>query len=257
MTGLLALDLDGTVLLPDGQPVPGIHEEVQAWCELGWRVAVITARYRKPAVIETLGADAYTRNYGAQVFAGGQELVRLTLPPAMVQVALEAAPPDARLMALTVEEGFVATPRRATDRPLHEWTHGQDFVKILLEHPDEQAVKRTCAAWEALPGTAVIWERPTACMLVAAGADKGSALKRIAAYYGLPLERTVAAGDGFSDAAMLAVTGRFLIVGRNPALRGGYAFAEHPEDVPAQLALLRHEEQGRLLQKLHQTGQKV
>lgn len=244
MTGLLALDLDGTILLAGEKLVPGIREEIRAWQAGGWRVAIITARYHKIPLIDDLGVDAYTRNYGAQVYVRGQEIQRRTLSPEVVEAALNDAPERARLMVLTPDVGFVPAIRWPSDRPLQEWPQGCDFVKVLLEHPDVSAVQRAAEIWAALPEVTLIWERPTACMLVAAGADKGSALQTVARHFGIPLNRTVAAGDGFADAAMLQRAEQFLIVGRNPALRAGYAFAEQPADVSEQLSLLRREWQG-------------
>lgn len=244
VTGLLALDLDGTILLAGETLVPGIHEEIRAWRAGGWRVAIITARHHKIPLIDDLGVDAYTRDYGALVFADGQEIRRQTMTAEVVTQALNAVPEKARLMVLTPDLSFVNTPRWPSDRPLRRWPGGRDFVKLLLEHPDVSAVERAAAIWATLPDVTVIWERPTACMLVATGADKGSALHTIARHFQIPLNRTVAAGDGFSDAAMLRRAEQFLIVGRNPALRAGYAFVEQPADVPEQLALLRREWQG-------------
>lgn len=237
--GLLALDLDGTILVPPETLLPGIREEIQAWQHLGWRVAVITARHRQLPLLEALGTGAYTRNYGAQVFAGGRELSRHTLPAEVVAVALDVVPVGARCLVLTPDQAFVSRLRRADDLPLSDWTQGKDFVKVVLEHPDEQAVEATAQQWAALPGVTVVWERPTARMLIAAGADKGTALRELAVFYGVPLARTLALGDGHSDAAMLASAGAFLRVGQNPRLSTAQYHAATPYDVPATLAQLR------------------
>lgn len=236
--------MDGTILLTGEKLVPGISEEMRAWQAGGWRVAIITARHHKLPLLDDLGVDAYTRNYGAQVYVNKREIQRRAMSPETVAAALSAAPERARLMVLTPDVSFVTQLNRPLDRPLNEWVTGQDYVKVFLEHPDVNAVQRAAETWAALPGVTVIWERPPACMLVAAGADKGSALQTIAHHFGIPLNRTVAAGDGFADAAMLQCAEQFLIVGRNPALRAGYAFAEQPTDVPEQLALLRREWHG-------------
>lgn len=237
--GVLALDLDGTILLPGETLVPGLQDEVQAWQRAGWQVAIITARHRKLPLIDDLRAGAYTRNYGAQVFTQGRELVRRTLPAGVVAQALELAPAGARCMALTPQQAFVSTLRHPEDRPLHEWPQGQDFVKVLLEHPDEQVVEVMAQGWGALPGVTVICERPNARMLIARRADKGSALREIAAFYGVPLLRTLAVGDGHSDAAMLDCAGSFVRVGQNPRLKAAAFHVATPHEVPAALAQLR------------------
>lgn len=236
---MLALDLDGTVLNDREHLVPGIVQEVEAWHQLGWNVAVITARWRKLPLMAHLKPDAHTRSYGAQVFVQGMELARLSIDPGEVKQALEVVPPGARLRVMTANYCFCADPSHPLDRHLDTLTEQHEVLKILVQHPDPALLSQMAVLWEELPFTAQIWERATACSLVAEGADKGSALRRIASNFGLTLERTLAVGDGHADTAMLACAGAFLRVGNNPALNAANYHAASPEDLPDQLAQLR------------------
>lgn len=238
-TGLLALDLDGTILNAGREPVPGILRELQAWRAQGWAIAVITSRWRKAEVLGRILPDAHTRSYGAQIYVQRLELSRLWLEPHTAQQALAAVPAGANLRVMTANYCFCPAPNHPLDRRLDTLTEQHEVLKIHVQHHDAPALELMTLSWRALPNTTILRKNATTAILVAEGADKGSALSRVISAFGLTAERTLAVGNGSLDAPMLAQAGQFLRVGNEPLLQGAGHHAQGPEEVPAKLAQLR------------------
>lgn len=238
-TGLLALDLDGTILNAQRELVPGMLPELHAWQARGWAIAVITSRWRKAEVLLSIQPDAYTRSYGAQIYVQRLEMSRLWLEPHTAQQALAAVPEGASLRVMTANYCFCAEPNHPLDRRLDTLTEQHEVLKIHVKHDDAQALELMTLAWRALPNTAMIRKGSDTAILLADGADKGTALSRIISAFGLTRERTLALGNGVADAPMLAQAGQFLRVGHDPHLSAARHHVNTPEDVPAKLAELR------------------
>lgn len=79
--------------------------------------------------------------------------------------------------------------------------------KINLFFTKPEARERMRRALKEIPGILVSSAIPTNLEINAAGADKGSALLRLAAYLGLDREATMGFGDGENDLSMLTMAG--------------------------------------------------
>lgn len=237
---LLALDFDGTVA-EAGTLVPGVAGEVAAWRASGVQVAVVTARWQPPAGAAEFCPVATTRCYGAVVEVG-ETRRRRPLPPASLAGALESLRPHlagSRTLVLTDDGCHTNLPQRPSHLPLEGLSVGDLVLKVQYGHPDSSRVDGVAEGWRHLPGVQVIRERATACVLVARGADKGSALAFVAARLGVPLPAVLAVGDGESDAALLREAGAFLRVGAHPALAAARWSVTSLPELPGQLAALR------------------
>lgn len=239
-TALLALDLDGTLLGPQGEVPPGLSDELRAWAGAGAHLALLTARGRVPPEVQGWPLHTVTRCYGAWAEQAGQTLWSWPLPDVTVRAAIAAIPLADRRVGKTLlvtadPAGIVRGPGPAFGTL---WPQAREVLKVV--RGDEAARLDVLAArWAALPGTALIRERSTRLVLVRAGADKGAALRHLTAHLGVPRARVVAAGDGPADAAMLPHAGLFIRVGAHPALAGAARRAGCPADVPGVLAGVR------------------
>lgn len=79
--------------------------------------------------------------------------------------------------------------------------------KINMFFRDQDARERMRRTLKEVPGILVSSSIPTNLEINAAGADKGSALLRLAAYLGLRREMTMGFGDGENDISMMAAAG--------------------------------------------------
>lgn len=236
--GLLAFDLDGTIAEQE-RLVSGLVEEVQCWRELGWKTAIITARWRTPTFLEEFPADAVTRCYGAWIACGREPLQSIFLPSQTASIAIAFTAPELQMMVLSAEACFKTQPEKPSDLPLAEWRPTVPVLKLHAKHPDPAVILELMAYWQTLPDVVVVPERDTACALVARGADKGAALSRIAGGVDVPLAQVIALGDGASDASMLAHSKTFVRVGQHPALQAAVYRVAQPKDVPTFLEKLR------------------
>lgn len=91
-TALLALDLDGTRLGPQGEVPPGLSDELRAWAGAGAHLALLTARGRVPPEVQGWPLHTVTRCYGAWAEQAGQALWSWFLPDVTVRAATEAIP---------------------------------------------------------------------------------------------------------------------------------------------------------------------
>lgn len=239
---LLALDLDGTLIGPDGHPPPGLLDELREWQLGGAHVAVITARGRLPPLLRDWPLDSVSRCYGAWLRCEGRVLWKRTLPRPAVHAALGALTPaewgdSCRTLIVTPDPSGIL---RHTDPDFRgRWPHAPAPLKVVHGQPDADRLDDLQAQWAVIPGAQVIRERRDRLVLVAADAGKGEALRDLAAHLGVPTTRTWAAGDGPADAAMLPHARTFLRVGAHPALHAAHLTAPGPADVPRVLARCR------------------
>ena len=226
ITALLACDLDGTLIAKDGSPAAGIVEALAALDARGARLVVCTGRPLHSAMkaATTLCADplAYVCYQGALVVDAttGEWLRHLTIP-------VDAA------------TGIV---RQAFGLGLSVTLYDRDERRELapaacgaaLDLPALPAITRLVLAGDpvrvaaAYPGLAATW-RPGLRLdhagdgivdVLHAGADKGDALRLVAAHLGVPGERIVACGDAAADESLLlAAAVRIAIGDAPPSLR--------------------------------------
>ncbi len=84
---------------------------------------------------------------------------------------------------------------------------GKEIDKINMFFTDMEARKRMRVSLGQIPGILVTSSIPNNLEINAAGADKGSALLRLAEFLGIGREETMAFGDGENDLSMLRAAG--------------------------------------------------
>lgn len=237
---LLALDLDGTLIGPQGEVPPDLSGELRAWARAGAHLALLTARGRVPPEVRDWPLHTVTRCYGAWAEQAGQPLWSWPLPDATVRAATEAIPLADRQVGKTLlvtadPGGIVRGPHPAFETA---WPQAHGVLKIVRGDTPAR-LDALAREWSALCETELIRERATRLVLIRRGAGKGAALRELTARLGVPRSRVVAAGDGPADAAMLPHAGTFIRVGTHPALSGASVGVAGPHDLPGVLARLR------------------
>ena len=219
---LLACDLDGTLLTADGWPAPGIVEALAALGARGARLVVCTGRPLHGAmkVATTLRADplAYVCYHGALVVDAttGEWLRHLMIPMAAATGIVREA--GGLGLSVTLYEG---DDRRELDSAALIASldlSAAGITRIVLTGDPA----RVTASY---PGLAATWG-PGLRMehagdgivdVLHGGADKGDALRLVAAHLGVPGERIVACGDAATDESLLLAAALRIAVGDAPA----------------------------------------
>ncbi|MGF2949060.1 HAD family hydrolase [Microbacterium alcoholitolerans] len=217
--GLVGLDIDGTIILPDETPSPGVLDAVTEVREAGYEVMLATGRSWAGTrhIEEMLGltAEYAVCSNGAvtmrRVDGEWQRWHVEVFDPAPVLKLLAERLPDANYM---VELG---TGERLFTKHLDDWTLdggrqvGFDELgatpvsRIVVVSPqhDEADFERVVAeAGLNEVSYAIGW---TAWLDIAPqGVDKGTALERVRGQLDLPHDRVFVAGDGRNDLGMFA-----------------------------------------------------
>ena len=233
---LVALDVDGTILLQDETMSPGVPEAVTRLQEAGHEVTIATGR-------SWMGTRRYVEELGLTprfvVCSNGAVTMRRvgdgwerwnveTFDPSPVLGLLRDRLPDARYM---VELG---SGQRLYTQQLDDWTldggRQVDFdelaalpvsriVVVSPGHDEEDFHRLVADAGLNEVSYAIGW---TAWLDIAPqGVDKGTALEQVRAELGLGGERVFVAGDGRNDIGMFgwsrSLGGRAVAMGQAPA----------------------------------------
>jgi hydroxymethylpyrimidine pyrophosphatase-like HAD family hydrolase len=247
---LLALDLDGTLVRRDGTVHPDDLAAVAAVQARGVQVSIVTGRLYSG--VRELAAELNIR--GTVVCSDGAELVdprshrvvahrriqgaaaaRLRELVAARRLALFVMAEDriaydhhGAAMARYVRNWTPAMEQVPSASALAAWSEGAGVSALVAVGPSEEVeaavaqlqgdgrfrvdsfAVRTAPGAEQHPE-----EGPRRGLLVhAAGVDKGSALRDLAAQAGVPMELTVAVGDWINDIPMLRAAGRSFVMGQ-------------------------------------------
>jgi hydroxymethylpyrimidine pyrophosphatase-like HAD family hydrolase len=233
--GLVALDIDGTVVLEDESPSPGVQAAVATAVDAGWEVTLATGRSWEGTrdVLRMLGLqpEYVVCSNGAVLMrrvGGDYERFRVeTFDATEVLERLMAALPDAHYMVELADGG-----RRYTDS-----LGGWNLARAVRVPFAELAAEPVCRVVVVQPGEgedffAGIAERIglhhvsyaigwTAWLDIApTGVDKGVALERVRALLDLDAGSMIAVGDGRNDLGMFAWArdggGRAVAMGQAP-----------------------------------------
>jgi len=227
--GLVAFDLDGTLLDRDGRFFPGALEAVRALRKAGYRLAVNTGRLAAGFALEAarrldpeglhafsdggllgsaLGEPLRLHPFPAPATRKLYELLRRYRFPAdlltasRVRLHLRGAPPPdlAEHVARTGTPSFSVPPEAILYHPpLTVWLAGiPESVWTEASGLLDGAI--TAEVHGPYEGRVYVGLRP-------AGRDKGTALIELAKSLGLSRERTVMVGDGLNDVAALRTAG--------------------------------------------------
>jgi len=226
ITALLACDLDGTLIAKDGSPAAGIVEALAALDARGARLVVCTGRPLHSAMkaATTLCADplAYVCYQGALVVDAttGEWLRHLTIPvDAATGIVREAFGLGLSVTLYDRDERRELAPAAcgaALDLPalpaITRLVLAGDPVRVAAAYPG------LAATWR--PGLRLDHAGDGIVDVLHAGADKGDALRLVAAHLGVPGERIVACGDAAADESLLlAAAVRIAIGDAPPSLR--------------------------------------
>jgi hydroxymethylpyrimidine pyrophosphatase-like HAD family hydrolase len=218
---LLACDLDGTLLDYEAAPVPGAGEALIELIAAGALFVVCTGRPLQAArrATDALGAQpvVFACYHGALVAeASGRILRHQPLPPAEArEIAAEALAAGVAVTVWDVDEPRELEPGGEGEEP-------GGAVSRLVLHGEPVTVGRLLGAlrgeWAGRLRVEPI--RPGFLGVFAPAVDKGDALRFVAGRLGVPLDRTVACGDGRADETLLAAAAVRVAVGEAPHALG-------------------------------------
>jgi Cof subfamily protein (haloacid dehalogenase superfamily) len=244
MTGpgirLVALDVDGTVLTPEGRVAPSTRAVVAQARRRS--VRVVLASSRGPVALEPIQAvlglqdEWFVGFQGALVArrsgSGLEVLAETRVDPSVARqvVALAVGAgvsigryaglhwhvphvTDAirREAALTGERPVLGTPGEGdAEQPPHKLA--------AIAAGDLSALHRLAASLPA--SVTATLSHPDFLEITAAGVDKGSGLEALVRALDVPREQTAAVGDGLNDLGLFAAVGRPVAMGQAaPAVR--------------------------------------
>ena len=225
---LVATDLDGTLLQPDGSVTPRARAALRAAGSRGLRVVLVTGRPPRgvrPLALTDCAEVAICAN-GALLYdlADDRLLEQHPIPAAVAQRLVRDLRQAAPGVVFAAEAGlsFWREPSYPTGHPLDERDGGiedaldfaaRDLAKLLARHP-LMAQKLLLPLAEALAGDDAVVTRSGGELLEisAAGVTKASALQRLCAGSGVTAAEVVAIGDMVNDLSMLGWAGRAVAV---------------------------------------------
>lgn len=225
----LVTDLDGTLVDRDLRIPQRNLDAIARYQAAGGVVTIATGRNERSArrYHEQLGLDTPMILYnGARVVdvATGNRLLDLRLDaawPVVERHGLPDLPATVGVVGFHDLEAYLLKPARA----LSEYARRDQIelrdsplpgcpTKLMLigESPDDlSGVHETIT--RALPGVRLVSSEKTYLEVLPAAADKGSALRRLAARAGVPLESIAAIGDNPNDLELIRTAGLGAAVG--------------------------------------------
>jgi hypothetical protein len=227
-------DVDGTLLHPDHSLSQRTADAVQALRKAGVFFSLASGRPPKAMLhlIETFGIDVPVAGFngGTLINPDGSILVAHHLPAdaALVTLALFSAEPDVEVWVFADGDWL----RRDPPGPMMQReADGLGYGSVVVEsfepyldridkivaasNNTQLLVKLEAQLQPKVQGLAqVSRSQPVYLDVTAMLANKGEALKTLAAYLKVPLARTAAIGDGGNDPAMFEVAGLSIAMGQ-------------------------------------------
>ena len=256
--GLIALDLDGTLLDPQGRVPQSAREAVAQAREAGVEVVISTGRSAQEAAFfaQEAGCGILAAALGGAVLCDartGAHLRRWDFTPEAGRRALSLCLNREIELMIFAGEAIVLDPFShrsllktfpypvfhknavVTEDPLAYVEERR--LPITKLHGDGNPAAYPLEALAALEGAALTSSTRRDFELVPAGVNKGRALALLAMMRGVPLARCAAVGDSANDLAMLEAAGFPIAMGNAaPALkeRAAYVTADNGHDGAAQ-----------------------
>ena len=220
---LIALDMDGTLLNPEGQ-LPHDFAELKALAAENESV-LIPASGRQLATLQKMfpDFDAFIAENGAVVMRDNEIIASFPLPAAAVRRVLAASsefPAEHTLVLCTPERAFIKRdiPEHAVQE-ITKYYSAVKWVESLDEVPLDNVIK--IAAYckdgsetnlapkvrEAVPEQPVAISGKVWLDVMADGVDKGKALTAMAKLSDVALSETAAFGDFLNDYELLRAAG--------------------------------------------------
>ena len=225
---LLALDLDGTLLSPDGDVPPRTRAAIERLRAGG--VHVVLASGRAPAgmrrLCQELGLDDPQITMQGALIASpltGSVLAAWRLEPAEARAHIAFAHQAGAVPLLCFADGFRS---EVLTHELKAWLETyEEPLPLIVPNLDRLVEERPIKTYLYTPrGThEQVWDAANRAFhgratvtsgdedsveLLPPGASKGKALRTLAAHLRIPLAEVAAIGDGRNDIAMLRLAGR-------------------------------------------------
>lgn len=242
--GLLALDVDGTLLRSDGSLAPRTREALRAADRAGWHVAIVTGRplpHAVPLARQLAVGEFVVAANGATIaeIDSGAVLYQSSLAGHLVRSAVAAARravPGLRL-AVTTPAGFFAEPGFDVIAPLTkadaiaiddaseiavDAVHSTVMFALDIDANDLLTLVRPVLERPAFDGEVHVSPSGLICSieLTAPGVHKGSGVARLCERVGVHQRDVVAFGDGLNDVEMLTWAGHGIAMGNaEPAVK--------------------------------------
>lgn len=227
-------DMDGTLLHPDHTPSQRTLDTVRALRDAGVFFSLASGRPPRAMLqmVEAFGIDVPVAGFngGTLINPDGSVLVAHYLPAeaALVTLALFTPESDVEVWLFSGGEWLRRDPpgpmvKREADglgygpRVVESFEPYLDRVdKIVAASNNTQLLVELEAQLQPkVQGLAhVSRSQPVYLDVTAMLANKGEALKTLAAHLGVPLEQTMAIGDGGNDPAMFQVAGLSIAMGQ-------------------------------------------
>ncbi len=226
MIRLVCVDVDGTLVGSAGTVAPGSWAASERARRHGIRLAICSGR---PAFGLSLGYAQQLDAQGWHIFQNGSSVLHLAdgetrsraLPAATVTMLIIRARATSRVLELYTDTSYAVEsllPRAQRHATLlgvpfapcdldslrgtivrAQWVVPHDEVDAILAEPHDD-LTLSASLSPVMPDTSFVNMTP-------AGVDKGEALRRVAAEYGVPLDEVMMVGDSENDLSALRVAG--------------------------------------------------
>lgn len=236
MVKLISLDLDGTLLTPEGTITAASREAIAKARAAGLRVVVNTGRDVHEAVwfAQNAGCDRLNASAGGALVSDGKRTVRrweVPAPSARRALELVLGWEGVGLLIFAGEQSLIRSSDKifmdenypfpafhenvvVTDDPIaYMAEHRLPLCKI---HGELDPSRYPIGQLRAIDGVFVTTSSTHDFELIPAGADKSRALAVIAGRYGVPLEACAAVGDSENDLEVLRAVGMPIVMGNAP-----------------------------------------
>ncbi len=203
---VLALDLDGTTLLPDGTIAPETKHWIDKAAQAGVLVICATGRGRPNA--ESIWMELCPNS--PAVLANGADIwLNLDTPLERRYMKAEYV---FKLYELAQEVGgfywaYSANGSIQDGDDIFQHEPGEGWFKFGIHHPDPAVITHvwnTASAWKEITVTS---SHPSNVEVSAHGVSKKSGVERICQEFGWSLDEVMAVGDSHNDLELLTAAG--------------------------------------------------
>ena len=236
MIRLLASDLDGTLLGPDGKVSDKTAAAVKELQNAGIRFVVCTGRSHEDAVrpLEEQGifCDVICMNGSAVYDRTGDRIHSQELTPEQITTILDACEEEVVFDFMTGQGSCTLTTKEQFEQYFEAglllpmaggitreyimshfqfltkeelFSEDMEYYKVSVIHPNPFVLERVKAKLEAHTGFAVAASHHTNLEITNSGAQKGLALMKYAQLKGIRSKEIMAIGDSENDLSMLCL----------------------------------------------------
>ncbi|MFC4636758.1 Cof-type HAD-IIB family hydrolase [Deinococcus hohokamensis] len=236
MLGLIGVDVDGTLVGTGNVVREDVWAALAAARAQGVRIALCSGR---PALGHALAYAQRLDPDGWHIFQNGASVVHAqsgeslseAFPPAALPELLDRARAHGRLLELYTDRDIAVTlpgdlARRHADllgvpyQPKAPEALRGTVVRTQWVVPREDEAVVMAEPHEGLdlhPAGSPVMRDVMFISVTRAGVSKGSAMRRIAAQYGVPMDRVMMVGDGENDVSAMQVVGHPVAMGNADA----------------------------------------